>query len=1114
VLTLQLIGQPTLLVPGSAALPLERKDAALLAVLALDGPTARDTLAALLWPEVPLKTANVSLRQRVFRLRRRTGNDLMRTGDVLALAEDIAIDGLRDASASSDSAPEPPTGDLLGSYSYSDCGPLADWVRTQREHWRARRRDVLTAAAARHEAAGELARAIDLTQRLIAADGLNEHAQRRLIRLHYLRGDRAAAIAAFEQFEQLLKDELGARPDPETIELVRTIEHAQSVVPARRAVVPAALRRPPRLIGRETQLAALADAWIDDRVFLLVGEAGLGKTRLLQELATMHAAAVLVQARPGDGAVPFALLARVLRAVQEAARGAALPEDEGTRRELARVLPELGVGRVIGAEGQRLLLQRSVEALLRQAHAHGVAALLIDDLHFADAASLEMMQGLVDADGLTGLRWGFAQRPGEGGPATDALARALEETQRLQRVALAPLDAAQMQALIESLRVQEIDAARWAAPLVRHTGGNPLFALETLKDLVLSGVTQAATAGALPQPVTVGTLIERRLRQLSPPAIALARVAAIAGVDFSIELAEHVLKTPALALADAWAELEAAQVLVGAAFAHDLVYEATLRTVPQEIARHTHAAVGEWLQSRADEPARVAAHWRAAERWAEAAAQFNAAAVRARQTSRLVEARNLWDEAIACHARSGDRHARFDAELRRIDVLLFTDGIEAARGTAQRLRNEAADAREQIVALTIDAQTRLIAGEWQAAIDEARAAVELAAGLSEPALAIDCQRQIGVALSQLGQAAAAVEHMRATEPLVRAHGTTAQRYEHLSALAYALNAADQPRASAQALETACALAQENGDLAEVMACTSNLAGAVSALGRIDEALRLARRAHALNDRLGDVVGLQPTVNLMNVGMFASHVGEYRDALRALEQALDGLRRAGSRMWIGTAENHLAALWITLGQPARAGQLLASDAAEGNPSTRSRRQMLIGRIERLRGEDPRQRLTQALADLAALAKPRLQFGLQLELSRGLPAVEALALLRTVQRAAAAIEFEGVVLYALMREVDVLTSIDPDHAATLATQTIARTVDCWPMDGHLPELWLVCARALAAAGRRTEANDVARRGQAWIEAAARDHIDAPLRQAFLERNPIHAQLRAWRPRRSAR
>lgn len=1111
-LRLQLIGQPALLLPGAVTLPLERKDAALLAVLALDGPKARDALAGLVWPDVPLKTANISLRQRVFRLRRRTGGDLVNTGDVVSLADDVAVDGLPDAR--SDPRAELPTGDLLGSFSYSDCGALADWVRTQREQWRVRRRDALTAAAAAHEHAGELARAIDLTRRLLADDGLNEHAQRRLMRLHYLRGDRAAAIAAFEQFERLLKDELGARPDPETIELLRTIEHAQPVAPIRRAVVPASLRRPPRLIGREAQLAALAHAWVADRVFLLLGEAGLGKTRLLQELATMQAAAVLVQARPGDCGVPFALLARLLRAVQEAARGPALPDDELTRRELARVLPELGVGLVIGAEGQRLLLQRSVEALLRQAHALGVAALLIDDLHFADAASLEMLQGLVAADTLAMLRWGFAQRPGEGNAATEALARAMEETQRLQRVALAPLDTRQMQALIESLRLPEVDAARLAGPLVRHTGGNPLFALETLKDLVLGGMSQATAAGTLPQPVTVGTLIERRLRQLSAPAMALARVAAIAGVDFSIELAEHVLKTPALALADAWAELESAQVLVGAAFAHDLVYDATLRTVPQEIARHAHAAIGEWLQLRGGEPARIAVHWQAAGRWREAAAQFDAAAVRARQSSRLVEARSLWDEAIACHLRSGNRHARFNAELRRIDVLLFADGIDAARRTAQQLLSEASDERERIVALTIDAQVRLISGDWQGSIDAARTAVDIAAALGDPALAIDCQRQIGVALSQLGQAASAIEHMRATDPLVQAHGTATQRYEHLSALAYALNAADQPRASAQALEAASALAQENGDLAEVMACTSNLAGAVSALGRIDEALRLARRAHAMNDRLGDVVGLQPMVNLMNIGMFATHVGEYREALRALEQALDGLRRSGSRMWIGTAENHLAALWIALGQPARASQLLASDAAEGIPSTRSRRQMLLGRIERLRGADPRSRLMQTLAELAPLAKPRLQFGLQLELSRELPAVEALALLRGVQRAAAAIEYEGVVLYALTREVEVLTPRDPDHAATLASQTLERTAGCWPLDGHLPELWLVCAQALAAAGRRDEATAVAQRGRAWLEAAARDHIDPPLRAAFLERNPIHAQLLAWRPRRSSR
>ena len=57
-------------------------------------------------------------------------------------------------------------------------------------------------------------------------DPLAEHAQRRLMRLHYLRGDRASAIAAFERFEQRLKDELGTRPSAETIELLATIEGA------------------------------------------------------------------------------------------------------------------------------------------------------------------------------------------------------------------------------------------------------------------------------------------------------------------------------------------------------------------------------------------------------------------------------------------------------------------------------------------------------------------------------------------------------------------------------------------------------------------------------------------------------------------------------------------------------------------------------------------------------------------------------------------------------------------------------------------------------------------------------------------------------------------------
>ncbi len=94
------------------------------------------------------------------------------------------------------------------------------------------------------------------------------------MRLHYLRGDCSAAIASFEQFEQRLKDELGARPSAETIELLRTIEQGAAALPQRRTVVPASLMRPPRLIGRTAEIDALGRAWSQAARVRLAGRSG------------------------------------------------------------------------------------------------------------------------------------------------------------------------------------------------------------------------------------------------------------------------------------------------------------------------------------------------------------------------------------------------------------------------------------------------------------------------------------------------------------------------------------------------------------------------------------------------------------------------------------------------------------------------------------------------------------------------------------------------------------------------------------------------------------------------------------------------------------------------
>ena len=273
-----------------------------------------------------------------------------------------------------------------------------------------------------------MARGLVYAQRLVESDPLAEHGQRRLMRLHYLRGDRAAAIAVFERFEQRLKDELGARPSAETIELLATIERGGDALPARRATAPASLLRPPRLIGRERELQALEHAWADRRAFMLVGEAGIGKSRLLQEFCAGRAGIVAVQRAAG----------RCRHRLRRAGRGccasvlAAHPLAHRRRRarqELALVLPELGpAGGAWPGEAQRLLLQRAVDADPgRCASAHGLQALVVDDLHFADDASLEFLQSLAQSEALAALHWGFAQRPAEPGAAGAALRAALEE---------------------------------------------------------------------------------------------------------------------------------------------------------------------------------------------------------------------------------------------------------------------------------------------------------------------------------------------------------------------------------------------------------------------------------------------------------------------------------------------------------------------------------------------------------------------------------------------------------------------------------------------------------------------------------------------------------------
>ncbi len=207
----------------------------------------------------------------------------------------------------------------------------------------------------------------------------------------------------------------------------------------------------------------------------------------------------VVQARPGDAGVPYATLARVLRTAMAGKR----PElPEGSRGQLARLLPELLPASDVPPDGQRGQLQQAIETVLLHVQRDGVRGIVLDDLHFADEASVEMLRTIVGDERESNLRWGFAQRTGEPTAAALALRDTLEEAFGLNTVVLAPLDAAQMAALVDSLGLPDLDGSAIAERLVRHTGGNPMFALETLKHALAAGGTDAQ----LPRPTSVGAL--------------------------------------------------------------------------------------------------------------------------------------------------------------------------------------------------------------------------------------------------------------------------------------------------------------------------------------------------------------------------------------------------------------------------------------------------------------------------------------------------------------------------------------------------------------------------------------------------------------------------------
>src|SRR6266568_5701814 len=618
-LYLTLLGPPEVRHADQLLLFSTRKELALLIYLAVEGRLhARKTLSEQFWPEGDARHGRAALRITLLHLRHLLfegeGVDavphLLIQRDTLGLDLTSALEldlhilheawtSARASTHTSLTMPEEahrsllaqlkraislPRGEFLEGFSLRDAPAFDDWVRFQSEYWHLRTSEVFDRLSQMQFEAGELEAAIETVNRWLVLAPLHEDAYRRLMRLHFAAGDRAAALNAFDTCRARLATGMQTEPTPETVALASRM---RAVAPPRRKEAPASHTHPLALspatlldgplLGRTTELSTLIKLYHtaqrgQTQVVLLEGEVGIGKTRLATEFlawAEMEGADVLQgQAFETGGHLPYRPVIEAWRPRIERENA---PDDllsDLWLAELARLLPELGdrypdLPDPVGDKS--VARNRLFEAVVRLGQALAARALLVlfvDDVQWADAASLDVLHYLArrfaesqaPALLLLTLRMGERAMP----PGLAEWRTGMERAVSLTHLLLGPLTAEDILRLLQAFGGKDggrsADLERFGQWLFTETEGQPFYLMETLKVLLERGALTSRpnedggwtidfTAAMEHEmvvrgffPPSVREVICARLDRLPPNAFALLAAGAVLGQGITFEL--------------------------------------------------------------------------------------------------------------------------------------------------------------------------------------------------------------------------------------------------------------------------------------------------------------------------------------------------------------------------------------------------------------------------------------------------------------------------------------------------------------------------------------------------------------------------------------------------
>jgi DNA-binding SARP family transcriptional activator/tetratricopeptide (TPR) repeat protein len=941
---LGILGPATLGVDdGPAHLFKGRRPLRVLAYLLLHrrNPVLREPAAAALWPDDDKEAAHANLRRHLYLLAQALPPSRPGVPWIIGESDRVQINAEARIFVDADEfeilatrgahelAAERYGGDLFVTLDDT-------WVASERERLRSLYLTALSELVPQYRRRRDFTRAMHYAQQLLGADPWREDVLRQLMSVRYEAGDSAGALSEYDAFARRLRCELNVDPMHETSTLREAIVSGHAIdrdatpVEAEASTLPRRIAHELPFAGREADLGAFTARWNDAAhgrggVVAVSGEAGIGKTRLVREMAayaSAHGGRALFGTTAYPELQPYESLAEALRSALPLVALVDAPHAIAT---LAQIVPELSEKQfdlqafASGApdDRQRRLFDAIVTILRGLAKPRPVLVIL-EDLHWAGSGTLAALQYVAARIARAPVLIVATYREEEVGRlhGLRAVLRTLRAQNLLTEFSPGLLTEADVFEIVTHVASVEGDKVSIARRLFERSEGNPLFLNEIVDAMADSPAEPAAT---------LQKTVEARVARLSPAAKSFVEIASAAGSGFDVEVIREVTGWTGSQATDALDELLSRRLVrelpgrhgLAFSFSHQLVQEAIYGGIAasDRIARHRRIAtvVEELYADRLEDFSRdLARHYDLAGEPSAAGRYYLLAAHRAAELY-------ADDEAIDAADRALERTPH--GEPRR-DILLLREGAFGRRG---RRAEQHADL-DELDAIAADHADRDLA--WQVQRRRcllARAEGDVDVERSSIALLTAQARDTG----NIGWQAEAMK-LAATFSLV-----TDYDYERCNAAAAtALELRDRLGDTSGAIEALCILAQNEmhggswerarqfAQDAHARATTeqntavvarATIALAQAALPRQEFAVyrEMAGKALTMFRAIGDVENEAAALN--GIGNACTHLGELAAAREHLTRAADLFQSIGVRRGVTVALINVGVIDWALGR---------------------------------------------------------------------------------------------------------------------------------------------------------------------------------------------------------